>query len=143
MCRPVSALGLAPYLFFFSSRRRHTRLQGDWSSDVCSSDLNGSFACTFRVADPIAFGVVFVVVAVQSRSSDTELPVAVTHSARPFVTPSPVIPRVFVLHRCFLPSCTGRRADVCQTKTRSQSVAFGIVANETSVPSAARALTAL
>src|SRR5256885_10709615 len=23
---------------FFSSRRRHTRLQGDWSSDVCSSD---------------------------------------------------------------------------------------------------------
>src|SRR5256885_4902401 len=28
-------------VFFFSSRRRHTRLQGDWSSDVCSSDLNG------------------------------------------------------------------------------------------------------
>src|SRR5256885_8648544 len=28
--------------FFFSSRRRHTRLQGDWSSDVCSSDLWGS-----------------------------------------------------------------------------------------------------
>src|SRR5215467_14894904 len=25
--------------FFFSSRRRHTRLRGDWSSDVCSSDL--------------------------------------------------------------------------------------------------------
>src|ERR1039457_5974010 len=24
--------------FFFASRRRHTRLQGDWSSDVCSSD---------------------------------------------------------------------------------------------------------
>src|SRR2546426_2532952 len=31
--------------FFFSSRRRHTRLQGDWSSDVCSSDLyNFSFS---------------------------------------------------------------------------------------------------
>src|SRR5205807_3017250 len=29
------------FLFFFSSRRRHTRLQGDWSSDVCSSDLDG------------------------------------------------------------------------------------------------------
>src|ERR1022692_4068144 len=26
-------------LLFVSSRRRHTRLQGDWSSDVCSSDL--------------------------------------------------------------------------------------------------------
>src|SRR2546426_12841883 len=30
------------FFFFFSSRRRHTRLQGDWSSDVCSSDLIGS-----------------------------------------------------------------------------------------------------
>src|SRR5256885_8536055 len=30
-----------PFVFFFSSRRRHTRLQGDWSSDVCSSDLHG------------------------------------------------------------------------------------------------------
>src|SRR5256885_10059565 len=29
--------------FFFSSRRRHTRLQGDWSSDVCSSDLGMVF----------------------------------------------------------------------------------------------------
>src|SRR5207253_7285092 len=27
-------------LFFFSSRRRHTRWPRDWSSDVCSSDLN-------------------------------------------------------------------------------------------------------
>src|SRR5205807_7759967 len=26
-------------VLFFTSRRRHTRLQGDWSSDVCSSDL--------------------------------------------------------------------------------------------------------
>src|SRR6267154_4275428 len=28
-------------VFFFSSRRRHTRWTGDWSSDVCSSDLHG------------------------------------------------------------------------------------------------------
>src|SRR5687768_2722871 len=27
-------------IFFFSSRRRHTRCSRDWSSDVCSSDLN-------------------------------------------------------------------------------------------------------
>src|SRR5438034_5880432 len=27
------------FLFFFSSRRRHTRSLCDWSSDVCSSDL--------------------------------------------------------------------------------------------------------
>src|SRR5256885_2203607 len=32
------SLMLGSVLFFFSSRRRHTRLQGDWSSDVCSSD---------------------------------------------------------------------------------------------------------
>src|SRR5258706_8645869 len=29
---------LFEYFFFFSSRRRHTRLVSDWSSDVCSSD---------------------------------------------------------------------------------------------------------
>src|SRR3989442_996101 len=29
-------------LFFFSSRRRHTRCGRDWSSDVCSSDLLNS-----------------------------------------------------------------------------------------------------
>src|SRR5207245_3237216 len=28
-------------MFFFSSRRRHTRCYRDWSSDVCSSDLEG------------------------------------------------------------------------------------------------------
>src|SRR5690606_40287070 len=28
--------------FFFSSRRRHTRFSRDWSSDVCSSDLDVS-----------------------------------------------------------------------------------------------------
>src|SRR5256885_10728151 len=36
-----SQRGWVSFLFFFSSRRRHTRLQGDWSSDVCSSDLLG------------------------------------------------------------------------------------------------------
>src|SRR5256885_7986894 len=35
--------------FFFSSRRRHTRLQGDWSSDVCSSDLAQYQVLTDRV----------------------------------------------------------------------------------------------
>src|SRR6267154_5568161 len=37
--------------FFFSSRRRHTRWTGDWSSDVCSSDLARSMsAVSARVA---------------------------------------------------------------------------------------------
>src|SRR5262249_57382593 len=30
---------VARAVFFYSSRRRHTRLVSDWSSDVCSSDL--------------------------------------------------------------------------------------------------------
>src|SRR5690348_17482177 len=34
----LQACGLL-FFFFFSSRRRHTRWTGDWSSDVCSSDL--------------------------------------------------------------------------------------------------------
>src|SRR5438093_4425371 len=36
MCR---YLVMVFVFFFFSSRRRHTRLVSDWSSDVCSSDL--------------------------------------------------------------------------------------------------------
>src|SRR5262249_59499128 len=35
----VQAAGTYLAAFFFSSRRRHTRLVSDWSSDVCSSDL--------------------------------------------------------------------------------------------------------
>src|SRR5262245_63914506 len=31
------------FFFFFSSRRRHTRCLSDWSSDVCSSDLDLPF----------------------------------------------------------------------------------------------------
>src|SRR5688500_19780700 len=51
-------------IFLFSSRRRHTRIQGDWRSDVCSSDLfqgrmewgpralgNRSIVCDPRRAD--------------------------------------------------------------------------------------------
>src|SRR5256884_3687298 len=37
-----SGLYCVSVLFFFSSRRRHTRCSRDWSSDVCSSDLIAS-----------------------------------------------------------------------------------------------------
>src|SRR5438876_9678341 len=40
--------------FFFSSRRRHTRWTGDWSSDVCSSDLEL----------PLSWGAPFVLTAI-------------------------------------------------------------------------------
>src|SRR6266704_4593945 len=35
----LAAVGVASFFFFFSSRRRHTISKRDWSSDVCSSDL--------------------------------------------------------------------------------------------------------
>src|SRR2546430_11840893 len=39
-------------MFFFSSRRRHTRFDCDWSSDVCSSDLGRSTGLTRRRTYP-------------------------------------------------------------------------------------------
>src|SRR2546430_8386783 len=36
------------FFFFFSSRRRHTRFDCDWSSDVCSSDLQCFGKCLSR-----------------------------------------------------------------------------------------------
>src|SRR5256886_12432686 len=38
--------------FFFSSRRRHTRFDCDWSSDVCSSDLGGGMTWMTGTYDP-------------------------------------------------------------------------------------------
>src|SRR2546430_9265931 len=38
--------------FFFSSRRRHTRFDCDWSSDVCSSDLHDHALLDFRLSLP-------------------------------------------------------------------------------------------
>src|SRR5256885_3066463 len=50
--------------YFFSSRRRHTRLQGDWSSDVCSSDLLPGRGSDRRIA------VVLAVAAAQDDGED-------------------------------------------------------------------------
>src|SRR6516225_1866668 len=42
------------FFFFFSSRRRHTRLTCDWSSDVCSSDLDHRRVLGLLVAEDAA-----------------------------------------------------------------------------------------
>src|SRR5438105_2632643 len=58
--RPVVFSSTALFLFFFSSRRRHTRSTRDWSSDVCSSDLVGGsgvlavVVCALYLADRAA-----------------------------------------------------------------------------------------
>src|SRR5690554_7387365 len=46
-------------LFFFSSRRRHTRCGRDWSSDVCSSDLVGHLAMLLALGMLDALGAWF------------------------------------------------------------------------------------
>src|SRR5947209_13673563 len=50
------AWGICAVVFFFSSRRRHTRYWRDWSSDVCSSDLgaaHGNFPICLEAAEMI------------------------------------------------------------------------------------------
>src|SRR2546430_5424083 len=49
----VSMGGCLRYVvfFFFSSRRRHTRFDCDWSSDVCSSDLLSTLKATELIQD--------------------------------------------------------------------------------------------
>src|SRR5690606_40594439 len=46
--------------FFFSSRRRHTSFSRDWSSDVCSSDLDPHGARGLDFRHEVALGIVFV-----------------------------------------------------------------------------------
>src|SRR3712207_5767732 len=43
MYRSIVGIRYGQSVFFFSSRRGHTRYWSDWSSDVCSSDLRGTF----------------------------------------------------------------------------------------------------
>src|SRR2546426_11043885 len=69
--------------FFFSSRRRHTRLQGDWSSDVCSSDLSatvqtdeqGNFELTNVPYNPYHVSVTAPGFAVSQQEVDVRTPV--------------------------------------------------------------------
>src|SRR5215813_6618123 len=60
------------YVFFFSSRRRHTRCGRDWSSDVCSSDLDG--ADDGDVLPPVLVVVVRRTGADERRDRDRRLP---------------------------------------------------------------------
>src|SRR5256886_1287706 len=48
----VGGAGVLDLFFFFSSRRRHTRFDCDWSSDVCSSDLRAQRISNSSVIPP-------------------------------------------------------------------------------------------
>src|SRR5690606_40424235 len=48
LCALICFLEYFTFIFFFSSRRRHTRFSRDWSSDVCSSDLSSDDRLGYR-----------------------------------------------------------------------------------------------
>src|SRR6266705_1127868 len=58
--------------FFFSSSSRHTRSYGDWSSDVCSSDLAPSYVVTPLGAKVNRVFVVGVITDVENVGSDIQ-----------------------------------------------------------------------
>src|SRR5207249_2379859 len=82
--RIVGRVRYVVLLFFFSSRRRHTRSKRDWSSDVCSSDLVGyevgSLNTKLRLGTP-------EIPAVEGRVGQSHLHYLLDH------TDDPVIPR--------------------------------------------------
>src|SRR2546429_387371 len=71
--RPLAA-------FFFSSRRRHPRCSRDWSSDVCSSDLTGSWRLACLCGAALAAVILTIMVlnreALDDRAADAHAPAA-------------------------------------------------------------------
>src|SRR2546430_7493518 len=68
-------------VFFFSSRRRHTRFDCDWSSDVCSSDLAPMKRGTlFVISAPSGAGKTTLVKALLQ--SEPRLRLSVSHTTR-------------------------------------------------------------
>src|SRR5256885_11751051 len=61
-------------VFFFSSRRRHTRLQGDWSSDVCSSDLDLTAHVERRLRGPRTRRLIIMLIFLWRRAKRASLP---------------------------------------------------------------------
>src|SRR2546421_10524632 len=90
------------FFFFFSSRRRHTRSDRDWSSDVCSSDLEETGCEPIRLynasrvesfyrhrVDEVALGPVFV--AFVDRAAEPRL--SAEHDRAEWLRPPPAAAR--------------------------------------------------
>src|SRR5688500_2403247 len=147
---------------FFSSRRRHTRLQGDWSSDVCSSDLRASGSSvnpnwrpaalsTTREEDDTAVASVLALAALLAREysascvvvmySGSHAMAAQTLSGQcqqPLSSPSLRL----VTHQSSSPSRTARRFTVPPSCTATTSAAYSCPST-TSLPSGQRLLCLL
>src|SRR5699024_11754728 len=66
------------YVFFFSSRRRHTRSKRDWSSDVCSSDLSESAPVQSRKAPSIKYSHISLIESHMTQNNFTSAAINVT-----------------------------------------------------------------
>src|SRR5256885_2625672 len=99
MCRIFSGYGRGTFFFFFSSRRRHTRLQGAWSSDVCSPDL---------VSEYETFGHELTVVAPISMLRRDSPPYRLTPAGAPVFSPRVLIPAGLSLLQIGRASCRER-----------------------------------
>src|SRR5207253_4850303 len=60
------------FFFFFSSRRRHTRWPRDWSSDVCSSDLEVKIGSKCLLASDLSRIIVQIPAKIRSNSRSEE-----------------------------------------------------------------------
>ena len=114
------------FLFFFSSRRRHTRYWRDWSSDVCSSDLPVSAIASSHTCDPLVLSLqsLWSIVSLLHLTNVAGLQVSAHNPSTPnllfflqsFNWPARVIPRFHTCiplhphpsnqHLCFLVSLT-------------------------------------
>src|SRR5690606_40048550 len=69
-------------VFFFSSRRRHTRFSRDWSSDVCSSDLSRYAVSIVQIDPQKIFSALNVpILLLEAASEDDPIPVSAENSA--------------------------------------------------------------
>src|SRR6266699_6301332 len=101
---------------FFSSRRRHTRCGRDWSSDVCSSDLNETV--TGRK----------LIEAVERRKGTGDLQVTV-------IAPVSQPQRGYVVYEDTRRAAAGRRLDRTLSLLREEAIsAHGLVVESDSVP---------
>src|SRR2546430_13426067 len=93
--------------FFFSSRRRHTRFDCDWSSDVCSSDLGGfQFVLEDRAGKDVKF---------------------LSDNLNKFLVAARKRPEIGMISSTFIPSVPEQYINVDQDKVLKQGVAISDV----------------
>src|SRR6266487_5553301 len=82
---------MCDFCFFFSSRRRHTRWTGDWSSDVCSSDLLVTAMVVVRRGVVVSVVALVACLGVPSASAQSVAPPRLTWRPRAILEGSVVV----------------------------------------------------